>query len=1341
MNTDESKSETASLSSLTDRKVDITTITEKELQQLEIEKLKRQISKSATIATQEEQNNKSIKKNGKKKKKKEKKPSVSILTLFRFSTPRDRLMMCFALIGSAFSGAILPVSIIIFGDFLRNLTSALTNPAILLDETRPLILTLVYLGTAVLVASYFANSFWIMTGENQTRRIRMLYLHAVLRQDMSWFDKAEEGSLTTRLAADTQMIQDGISEKFGMMVLCAAQFLSGYIVAFVKGWKMALVILATMPLMLGTGASMGILITRYTLKVQNSYADAGSVAEQVFAGLRTVYSFSLQERFAQRFEKELVKARKMGIKRGAVLGFGFASFMAILFLTYALAFWYGSQLVKSGEFDGSNVLVVFMGMMMGSMALLQVPPNLSAVSSACGAAHKIYMTIDRVPEIDPDSENGSIPEKLHGEIEFKNVKFKYPTRPDLMILKDLSLKIRPGKTVAFVGASGSGKSTAIQLLQRFYDPIEGEVMLDGKNLTSYNVRWLRQHIGVVGQEPVLFNMSIKQNLLMGVTDPEMITQDDIIEACKKANCHTFISQLPDGYNTLVGEHGGMLSGGQKQRVAIARAILKNPTILLLDEATSALDTQSERLVQHALDAAAADRTTIVIAHRLSTIRNADLIVVMQQGELIEQGSHEQLIEKGGVYSELVKKQQIALTKDDSVDDTKDGSTEKKTEMLLQQEKEELQQFQQHRKDGLYADEKEEKKDYDEKDVKDHRRISITSSVDAYELKLKREKQNKKDVKQQKAPVFKVLKMMRPEWHLMAIGCCGAALSGAVFPCFAFAFSQVIVYLTDPTKRDQIDVAPVQGTNLYAFLFVMIAIAAFIGFSVQTISFEVAGERFTERLRGLIFRAYMRQEVGYFDEDENSMGALTTKLAVDAKNVNELVTKVWGDFLQVFFTACAGLGIAFAYSWLLTLIILCVTPFIIVASGSESRVQRGFEDNTKKANAQSGEVAGEAIKEIRTIAALNKQSHFEAKYFKATEHPHKLATRKALLASIGHALFRGFNLYTNAIAFYAGVRLIMDERIDFQNMFTAMMAIMITATNVGRGSVFTATFAKAKYSAISAFEVLEREPKIDPDLEGIEPNSVNGDVKFEDITFAYPARPDNPVFEGKFGFHGKPNQTIALVGPSGCGKSTTIGMLLRWYDPQGGAVRLDEQSVNTHTLGNLRSHMALVGQEPILFDLSIGDNVRFGVENVEVTQEQVEEACRAANIHQFVSSLPDGYDTRVGDKGSQLSGGQKQRIAIARAWIRKPKILLLDEATSALDSESEKLVQASLDKVLSEGGRTTITIAHRLSTIQNSDLICVVKDGRVIEQGTHWELLKLNGTYRELVHQQSLAVTH
>ncbi|CAO3594257.1 unnamed protein product [Absidia cylindrospora] len=1238
-------------------------------------------------------------------------------------------MVIAAIIFSCGIGAVQPATIIIFGNFLGQVQTAFSSAMMPgaecvpsgngLDLTMPLILIFVYMGTAVLVAAYLANAFWVFTGERQTRKIRTLYVHAILRQEMGWFDKAEEGSLTTRLAADTQLIQDGISEKFGLFVAALGQFISGFIISFTKGWKLSLVMLATMPLLAGAGAGMGYFITKYTLLAQNSYAGAGAVAEQAFSGIRTVSAFSLQSRFFKRYDEELVHARDVGIARGRVLGFGFGTFMLILFCTYGLAFWYGSQLVMQGEYDASQVLIVFFSMIIGAIALLQLPPNISAVSSAAGAAYKIFATIDRVPEIDSDSKEGLAPDHIQGEIEFRDIKFVYPTRPDITILKKLNLKVHPGQTVAFVGPSGSGKSTSISLLQRFYDPVGGDVLLDGKDLKDYNVAWLRRQIGVVSQEPVLFNMSIKQNLLMGAT--REVTQEEIEEACKKANCHMFITQLPEGYGTIIGGTG-LLSGGQKQRIAIARAILKNPSILLLDEATSALDTQSERLVQKALDAASADRTTIVIAHRLSTIRNADLIVVMDQGDLVEQGTHNELLAQGGVYAELVKKQEIALQDTNIVENHVDDET------LLRQEQIELEKAQ------------EIKIVTEKRGSVDLVKLNSRTSVDAYELKLRKEKEEKKAAAKQSTPFKRVVTQMRPEWHYLGTGVLGAAIAGAVFPCFALIFAQVlnIIMFVPP---DQMAPGPVQGANLYAFLFMIIGIAAFFGFSTQLLSFETAGEHYTRRLRGQIFKAYMNQETGFFDHEEHTVGALTSKLAIDAKNVNELVTKTWGDVTQICVTAITGLVIAFTNSWTLTLIILCMAPFIMFATAYESKIHRGFEDKTKKANEQSGEVAGEAIKEIRTVASLHRQQHFEDRFYKATERPHQLARNKAITASLGYGLQQGITIYTNSVAFYAGVRLMDDCKINFLQMFTTMMVIMISAQGVGRASVFTSIFAKAKISAIAIFDVMDRTPEIDPELEGIEPETVSGNIDFENITFRYPARPDVPIFNGEFNLHGKANTTIALVGPSGCGKSTTIGMLERWYDPLNGSVRVDDHNVNTFSLANLRSHMALVGQEPTLFDLSIGDNVRYGVEESKtVTQEQVEEACKSANIHKFIMGLPKGYDTRVGDKGSQLSGGQKQRIAIARALIRKPKILLLDEATSALDSESEKLVQAAIDKILDEkdSERTTITIAHRLSTIQNADVILVIKDGRVIEQGSHFELLKLNGVYAELVHQQSLS---
>ncbi|KAG2202626.1 hypothetical protein INT47_002058 [Mucor saturninus] len=1269
-----------------------------------------------------------------KKGKKPKPPMVSMRKLFRFATKKEKVLIVIAIICSAGAGALQPIAILIYGNFINNLTASLSDTSKLLENVLPVIHLMLILGSVAMVAAYISNCLWVLTGESQTRRIRSLYLNSVLKQDMSWFDAAEDGSLNTRLASDTQIVQDGISEKYGQFVTLIAQFTAGFVVALIRGWQLALVMLSIVPILVGTGIAMAHFITKYTGMAQKSYAEAGSVAEQAFQSIRTVYSYTLQKRFAERYSEKLEDASVVGVKRGIAMGCGFATFMFVQFSSFGLALWYGSSLVINGTLTGPRVFVVFLAMMMGSIAFLKLPPNLSAVSSARGAAFKLFEIIDRVPAINPDSENGIIPSTVLGSIQFKDVVFKYPTRPDLVILKGLNIKIEPGMTVAFVGPSGSGKSTTIQLVQRFYDALSGEVTLDGHNVKDLNVRWLRQQIGVVSQEPVLFNMTIRQNLLMGTQ--EDVSEKDIISACKEANCHTFITQLPNGYDTLVGEQGGMLSGGQKQRIAIARAILKNPTILLLDEATSALDTQSERLVQNALDKASATRTTIVVAHRLSTIIKSDLIVVLSQGEITEQGNHEELIKLNGAYANLVRKQAIDVKENGGSENVE---SEEDPEALLRQEELEVQKkIEEQERNALHP----VPTTHTTNSHYDEEKLKATNEIDAYDLKIQEATRIRKEMSKQRAPFLKVFLALREEWKFLFAGVCGSALAGCIFPVYAFSFSHVVTILSLNDGGQNIRPGPLLGTNLYSFIFAMLGIASFIGNGTQFSCYEICGEKFSKRFRAKIFEAYLRQEIGFFDIEENNTGALTTKLAVDARNVNEMITKVWGDVTQLTATIVIGLGLALSYSWKLSLITLCMAPLLTLATAYEFRVQRGFEDSTKKANAQSGQVAGEAIREVRTVASLNKQSHFEERYYHATDRPHQLAVKKAYLSSIAAAFSKGINMYTSAVAFYAGARLIANNEITFQQMFTSMTVIMTTAEAAGRCTTFASTFSKAKYAAIASFEVLERQPHIDPELEGIEPKTgtLEGDIDFKNIKFAYPARPEISIFDGQFNFSGKPGQTIALVGPSGCGKSTTIGMLQRWYDPLKGSVSLDGNNVKSYSVYNLRSHMALVSQEPCLFDMSIGDNIRFGIDDgIIVSQEEVEAASKSSNIHQFIKSLPKGYDTRVGDKGSQLSGGQKQRIAIARALIRKPKVLLLDEATSALDSESERLVQDALDNILQEGGRTTITIAHRLSTIKDADLICVVKNGMIIEQGTHWELLQLNGAYSEMVNQQSLSV--
>ncbi|VAH01978.1 unnamed protein product [Triticum turgidum subsp. durum] len=382
------------------------------------------------------------------------------------------------------------------------------------------------------------------------------------------------------------------------------------------------------------------------------YEEASQVANDAVSSIRTVASFSAEEKVMDLYNKKCEGPLQTGIRTGIISGIGFGVSFFLLFGVYAASFYAGARLVEDKKTTFPKVFRVFLALTMAAIGVSHTSTLTSDSSRARSAVSSIFAIVDRKSMIDPSDDAGVNLEPLRGDIEFRHVRFRYPTRPDIQIFEDLCLTIQSGKTVALVGQSGSGKSTAISLLQRFYDPDAGHILLDGVDIQKFQVRWLRQQMGLVSQEPALFNDTIRANIAYGKEGEA--TESDIVSAAQLANAHKFISSLQQGYGTVVGERGAQLSGGQKQRVAIARAVAKDPRILLLDEATSALDAESERAVQDALDRVAASRTTVVVAHRLSTVRGADVIAVVKDGAIVERGTHEALIAvKGGAYASLV----------------------------------------------------------------------------------------------------------------------------------------------------------------------------------------------------------------------------------------------------------------------------------------------------------------------------------------------------------------------------------------------------------------------------------------------------------------------------------------------------------------------------------------------------------------------------------------------------------------------------------------------------------------------------------------------------------------
>uniref|UniRef100_S4RP00 ATP binding cassette subfamily B member 11 n=1 Tax=Petromyzon marinus TaxID=7757 RepID=S4RP00_PETMA len=1250
---------------------------------------------------------------------------VGLCQLFRFAKGGDIVLMVTGALGAIVHGAALPFMLLVFGRMadafieydletqeLQDPNKMCLNNSILWVngttipnatacghtdiEVELTTFAFYYLGIGcvVLLVGYLQICFWVMAAARQVLRIRQAFFHNIMRMEIGWFDMNSVGELNTRISDDINKINDAIADKMSIFIQRFTTFVCGFLIGFLNGWKLTLVILAVSPLLGLGGALMGSFVARMTGRELKAYAKAGAVAEEVLSSIRTVAAFGGEKKEENRYDKNLVMAQKWGIRKGMILGFFQGYMWFIIFLCYALAFWYGSNLVlEEEEYSPGTLLQVFFGVLVGAINLGQASPCLEAFASGRGAATHVFNIIDREPIIDCMSDDGNILQKVKGDIEFHNVKFSYPTRLDLTALHSFNLKVNAGETTAFVGPSGAGKSTAMQLIQRFYDPQEGKVTLDGHDIRSLNLRWMRSLIGVVEQEPILFATTIAENIRYG---RDNVTVSEVEQAARRANAYNFIMELPHKFDTMVGEGGGQMSGGQKQRIAIARALVRNPRILLLDQATSALDNESEAVVQSALDKVRKGCTTISIAHRLSTIHSADVIVGFELGCAVERGSHEALMARQGVYFTLVTLQ----SQSDHMLGSK-GDDEDRIEEPI----EKVRSFSR----GSYQNSLRASLRNRSRSRKSTAKTEPSASKPGVKVNKVTDEEEEDE---EHAPVTRILKYNAPEWPYMVFGAVGAAINGGIQPVFAILFSEILGTFTLPTEEEQRNMI-----NLTCLLFVLIGIVSFVTYFLQGYMFSKSGELLTRRLRRCGFTAMLRQDVGWFDDLKNSPGALTTRLATDASQVQGVKICYVFEFHSRMFFSFSSSCCCCSHRWERQTFIMNIyirTPY-------------GEDNRTRNARAH---FVNESIVNIRTVAGLGKERTFVKQYTDSLTVPHRAAIRKANVFGATFSFSQSVIFFTYAASFRYGGFLVAHDGLKFPLVFRVFSALVFSGTALGRASSYAPDYAKAKISAARLFKLFDRTPAIDssPD-KGVSWDGFRGDVTFTNCTFTYPSRPDTQVLNG-LSVSVQPGQTLALVGTSGCGKSTSVQLLERFYDPDGGQVLIDGRDSRTVNVGFLRSKIGIVSQEPVLFDCSIADNIRYGANFRELTWDEVINASKAAQLHDFVMGLPEKYETNVGDKGAQLSRGEKQRVAIARAIIRDPRILLLDEATSALDTESEQTVQSALDQA--RQGRTCIVIAHRLSTIQNADQIAVISQGLVIEKGTHNELMDAQGAYYKLV---------
>lgn len=1230
------------------------------------------------------------------------------IRIFKYADEYDWILNIIATISAIASGAALPLMSLIFGGFtskFNNFAAGRTTPDQFRSDVDSYVLWFVYLFLGKFVVTYISTAAITISAIRTTRSLRQAFLECTLRQEVWHFDKQDNGATATQVTTNGNRIQTGIAEKLALCIQGLSMFFAAFIVALATQWKLALITMSIIPaIFIITFICLAIDAVQES-RITRIYSRAAVLAEEVLSSIRTVHAFYAQNKMVEKYNVYLQQAHEEGNKKGPNWGVLFSTEYFCVYSAIALSFWQGFRMYQSGEVpDVGKVFTVVLSVLMAATSISTLAPQVQSLTNAASAASELFSIIDKPSLLDPLDPSGKRPSTCHGQIEIKNVDFSYPSRPSAKILRDFSISIPAGKTTALVGASGSGKSTLVGLLERWYLPSAGQVYLDGVELSEYNVRWLRNRVRLVQQEPILFRGTVFENVANGFSDEQrelpLERQMEIVrEACRASNADDFITELPQGYETPLGERAGTLSGGQRQRIAIARSIVSDPKILLLDEATSALDPKAEKVVQDALNRVSTNRTTLVIAHKLATVKMADNIAVISKGKIVEQGTHEELIALNGHYAGLVHAQDLR-TNEHERSEEEEPINEKSPATEIQADQIHLQRTTTAATSAAGDPEKQ----------------SQTQPIGTLGYSL----------------IQCILIMFREQKSLywcFALSTVACLIGGATYPAQALLFSKLlgVFLLTGETARDR--------ANFYSLMFFVVAVANLAAYFTIGWTCNIIAQTVTHRYRSEMFQQILNQDIEFFDMPENTSGGLTSKLSALPTQLQELIS---ANVLLIFIVlvnivSSSILGIA--YGWKLGLVVVFgALPPLVVSGWIRIRMETKLEEQNSAGFAESAGLASEAVIAIRTVSSLTLESHILRQYSTMLRNIVLRSTRALVWTMFWYSLSQSLEFLAMALGFWYGSRLLASGEYTTSQFYIIFLGVLFAGQAAGQFFGFTSSLTKAQGAANYILWLRTLQPSIRED----EPNkdhgpAGDGPVELQNISFCYRQRQTARVLRD-ISMTIQPGQFVAYVGASGCGKSTLIALLERFYDPTSGCIYLAHDDIASMSPRLYRSHIALVQQEPTLYQGSVRDNISLGLDYVP-SDDEIQDACRKANAWDFVQSLPQGLDTPCGSRGLQFSGGQRQRLAIARALIRDPRILLLDEATSALDTQSERLVQAALEDAAMT--RTTIAVAHRLSTIRDADVIFVFANGRIAEMGTHAELQRLKGRYYEMCLAQSL----